>query len=116
MAKLSTLKSDLNRLPKSLGYAVDAHGHSDRAEPWRAWYKTVRWRRLRWAILVRDLFTCQMPECGRLIANASDLVADHIKPHRGNETLFWDETNLQTLCRWCHSGPKQAEERVTIYD
>ena len=76
--------------------------------PYRKWYKTARWRALRWAVLVRDLFTCQM--CGRVEADTSKLVADHRKPHRGDETLFWDILNLWCLCAWCHSGAKQREE------
>ncbi|WP_449375914.1 HNH endonuclease [Bosea thiooxidans] len=37
-------------------------------------------------------------------------VADHVKPHRGDEALFWDPDNLQSLCGSCHSRHKQAEE------
>jgi len=29
-------------------------------------------------------------------------VVDHIIPHRGDERLFWDETNWQPLCKQCH--------------
>jgi 5-methylcytosine-specific restriction endonuclease McrA len=43
--------------------------------------------------------------------NTSKLVADHKKPHRGNEHLFWDDTNLTTLCASCHSSAKQREEQ-----
>jgi len=28
---------------------------------------------------------------------------DHIIPHRGDQALFWDETNWQRLCLPCHS-------------
>ena len=38
-------------------------------------------------------------------------VVDHIIPHRGDKTLFWDETNWQSLCKTCHDGAKQAEEK-----
>lgn len=83
------------------------------AAPWRAWYKLARWRKLRWAVLVRDLFTCQT--CRRLEGDTSLLVADHIRPHRGDERLFWDEANLQTLCKGCHDKAKQAEEQATLH-
>ena len=76
---------------------------------WRKWYHTPRWKRLRWAVLLRDLFTCRM--CGRIEPNTSKLVADHIVAHRGDEARFWDEANLQTLCAACHSGAKQRAER-----
>lgn len=115
MARLKTLPSMLSTLPPSLGY-LDAPAQSRSANrsffsPWRKWYATTRWRKLRMAILTRDLFTCQRPECGRTIADTSQLVADHKVPHRGDEALFWDEGNLQTLCRACHDGVKQREER-----
>lgn len=30
-------------------------------------------------------------------------VVDHIKPHRGNRELFWDEDNWQSLCITHHN-------------
>lgn len=81
----------------------------DATQVWRAWYKTARWRRLRWSVLLRDAFTCR--KCGRIEGETSLLVADHIVPHRGEERLFWDETNLQCLCKACHDTIKQSEER-----
>ena len=36
---------------------------------------------------------------------------DHIVPHRGDETLFWDDRNLQTLTKECHDKYKASEER-----
>lgn len=35
---------------------------------------------------------------------------DHVVPHRGDVTLFWDG-ELQSLCSTCHSAHKQAQER-----
>jgi 5-methylcytosine-specific restriction endonuclease McrA len=37
-------------------------------------------------------------------------VVDHIKPHRGNMTIFWDITNHQPACAHCHSLHKQRQE------
>lgn len=81
--------------------------------PWHRWYKTARWARLRLDVFLRDLFTCQMPGCGRLEGDTSQLVCDHIKPHRGDERLFWDKANLQTLCKPCHDRLKQKEEQAS---
>lgn len=39
------------------------------------------------------------------------LVADHRRRHNGDANLFWDEGNLQTLCKPCHDGPKQRAEQ-----
>lgn len=43
---------------------------------------------------------------------AASQVVDHIIPHKGDPTLFWDQANnWQGLCRTHHSRDKQAEER-----
>jgi len=63
------------------------------------------------AVLVRDCFTCRMPGCGKVEGDTSQLVADHRRPHRGDERLFWDERNLQCLCKPCHDSTKQRQER-----
>lgn len=38
-------------------------------------------------------------------------VVDHIKPHRGNQKLFWDKENWQSLCTKCHNSYKQRLEK-----
>lgn len=48
-------------------------------------------------------------------ADTSRLVCDHIKPHRGDERLFWDRANLQTLCKPCHDSLKQVEEQSSLH-
>ena len=77
---------------------------------YRRLYKTKAWQQLRKACLTRDSFTCRF--CGKLEWNGSRLVADHIRPHRGDEALFFDLENLQCLCVGCHDGAKQSEERL----
>jgi 5-methylcytosine-specific restriction enzyme A len=81
--------------------------------PWKAWYKLKRWRALRLVIFRRDLYTCRCG-CRLLEGNTSLLVCDHIKPHRGDERLFWDETNLQTLLKSCHDAAKQRAEQASL--
>lgn len=114
MAKLARLPSRLSSLPPRLVAAPDDRKERGRyrdAQPYRRWYKTARWQALRWAVLLRDLFTCQWPGCGKVVADTSKLVADHRVPHRGDEALFWDDANLWTLCKHCHDSRKQSEER-----
>jgi 5-methylcytosine-specific restriction endonuclease McrA len=82
--------------------------------PWKAWYNTARWQRLRLAIFLRDLYTCQCG-CGRVEADTSQLVCDHKKPHRGDVRLFWDEDNLQTLLKSCHDSRKQKQEQQSLH-
>lgn len=79
--------------------------------PWRKWYKTAEWQRLRWDCLTAALFTCV--RCG-FIGESADLVADHIRPHRGERALFFDPRNLQCLCTTCHNRDKQREERASF--
>ena len=38
-------------------------------------------------------------------------IVDHITPHRGDQSLFWDKTNWQSLCANCHSSHKQRLEK-----
>lgn len=38
-------------------------------------------------------------------------VVDHKVPHRGDSALFWDRDNWQSLCKPCHDGWKQRQER-----
>ncbi len=114
MGRLTALKGHVASLPARLGYADDVQRDGrrsrDQAQPWRRWYKTAAWQRLRWSVLVRDLFTCK--RCGKIEAETAKLVADHIPPHRGDEALFWSEANLQCLCKSCHDSGKQAEEKA----
>lgn len=37
-------------------------------------------------------------------------VVDHVRPHRGDQTLFWDTSNWQTLCSRHHNRDKQRQE------
>ena len=113
MAKLKTIKPLVTKLAPRFGYAPgnerERSTYRDETQAHRRWYKTARWQKLRWSVLVRDLFTCKM--CGRLEADTSQLVGDHKTPHRGDERLFWDEGNIQCVCKRCHDSEKQRQER-----
>lgn len=37
-------------------------------------------------------------------------VTDHIKPHGGDMTLFWQRENWQALCSRCHNRDKKSIE------
>ncbi len=52
---------------------------------------------------------CQCPHCKGVGLIAS--VVDHIKPHKGHSTLFWDRGNLQSMNKQCHDRYKQSLER-----
>lgn len=59
----------------------------------------------------RKAFLRRFPRCRRCGGVAT--VVDHITPHRGDQSLFWDKANWQPLCTKCHSGAKQREERLS---
>jgi 5-methylcytosine-specific restriction endonuclease McrA len=53
-------------------------------------------------------------ECStRGIATPWANVVDHIEPHRGDQSLFWDQRNWQSLCTTHHSRDKQRIENAT---
>lgn len=118
--KLKSLPPRVGKLPSRLGYAsgdeAARHRHRDATQPWRAWYRTAAWQRLRVEILKRDLYTCQ--RTGVLLVGKhpapNSPVVDHIRPHRGDPELFWDETNLMAVSKAYHDSAKQAEERNAI--
>lgn len=116
MPLLKVMPGLIGTLPPALNFVDTAARSSDanRAtfSPWRKWYTTTRWRALRLKIFTRDLFTCQWPGCGHMTSDTSQLVADHKDPHHGDAALFWDEDNLQTLCKPCHDRHKQRAERA----
>ena len=81
---------------------------------WWAWYDTAAWRHLRHQTFSRDSLICQI--CGGICSGRSPAphspVCDHKVPHRGDATLFYDATNLWTLCKHCHDSDKQRQERT----
>lgn len=71
----------------------------------------------------RDQFLREYPLCGMRPQGQAPVMSlchqegrttpayqvDHVEPHRGNVTLFWDVTqNWQSLCRSCGSRKSQA--------
>ncbi len=42
-------------------------------------------------------------------------VVDHIRPHRGDPVLFWDEKNWQSLCKSCHDKKTWNENNNPEY-
>lgn len=76
--------------------------------PWVGWYKTSAWQKLRRKVLARDPL-CKF--CAKKGIVTAGNTVDHIKPHRGKMELFFEITNLQTLCKSCHSSTKQRIEK-----
>lgn len=117
MGKLKSLPPRLAMAPPHLSLARPPEMTRSQfrleAQPWRAWYGLGRWKKLRWQVLVDSGFRCA--KCAREYGNTALLVGDHITPHRGDPALFWDRANIQCLCKPCHDGAKQAEEKQGLF-
>ncbi|MBY3333758.1 HNH endonuclease [Rhizobium laguerreae] len=77
---------------------------SEEAALYRRMYKTARWQRLReHQLSIQPLCEfCLVTE----EVTAADVV-DHRKAHKGQLDLFYDPSNLQSLCKYHHDGAKQ---------
>lgn len=67
-----------------------------------------RWERARGTFLRKHPLCAMHLKLGRYVAAT---VVDHIIPHRGDQTLFWDSSNWQALCETCHNAHKQRQEK-----
>ena len=70
-------------------------------------YNRSAWRKLRAQQLSTDPLCRMHKALGQLVPAQ---VVDHIRPHRGDVGRFFDHANLQSLCKRCHDGHKQAQE------
>jgi 5-methylcytosine-specific restriction endonuclease McrA len=78
-------------------------------EPWRAWYRTPRWKVLRWEVLTEAMFRCQCEVCKGQKVWPRATIADHKVRHGGNEALFWSKANLQAMAKRCHDQKTATE-------
>ncbi|TRD21899.1 HNH endonuclease [Palleronia caenipelagi] len=116
MPRLTSVPARVAGQASRLGVAdrseAERHRQRDQMQPWRGWYKTARWQKLRRKVIKRDGCICQ--ETGVLLVGVHPApdspVVDHIRPHRGNAKLFWDERNLQTVSKAYHDREKQSLE------
>jgi 5-methylcytosine-specific restriction enzyme A len=67
-----------------------------------------RWRRARAAFLARHPLCAACRVQGRLVPAT---IVDHVVPHRGDQKLFWDETNWAPACKPCHDAKTAREGR-----
>jgi 5-methylcytosine-specific restriction endonuclease McrA len=87
---------------------------TDASRPaWHKWLWSRDWRWKSKAFLMEHSYICRgidYYENGErkhvdlhpnVVTQAS--VVDHVKPHRGDITLFHDQSNWQSLCRECHN-------------
>ena len=67
-----------------------------------------RWRRARAAFLAQRPLCVPCAAAGRLKAAT---VVDHVAPHRGDQRLFWDQSNWAPACKRCHDAKTAREGR-----
>lgn len=77
------------------------------SEEWHGLYYTKRWRELRAKQLIVEPY-CR--ECAKHHERTKATDVDHVIPHRGDRTRFYDPANLQSLCHSCHSRKTIAEQ------
>lgn len=68
-----------------------------------------RWQKARNAYLARHPL-CIDPYGVHSVHMVAATDLDHIVPHKGDMTLFWDALNWQALCKACHSRKTAAED------
>lgn len=76
------------------------------------WYNTAEWKRMRERVLERDGNVCQQTGVALIgkYPAPNSAVVDHIEPHRGDRSRFFDERNLQAVSKAYHDGEKQRLE------
>jgi len=74
----------------------------------RKWHKLYdrKWREAAALYLSRHPL-CSA--CGSVRIVTAAQVVDHIIPHKGDRSLFWDRSNWQGLCKRCHDVKTQGE-------
>lgn len=82
-------------------------------QPWRKWYQSSDWKRLRLATFERDGYICQRTGvmCDGSGNDDNSPVCNHKVPHRGDRSLFYDPGNLECVSKWAHDNLIQKEEK-----
>lgn len=83
---------------------VATFGHNAQRTQWHFLYQLRDWKRLRESHLRQHPFCIQ---CAPQLVRGSQV--DHKLPHNGDLSLFFDASNLQTLCHSHHSAKTMHE-------
>ena len=101
------------RAPGCIGYAV-AEGFCPKHKNYRpgAPLGPHQYRRYHRLVSYQDAragWLMEHPLC--FLCGDPGNVLDHIIPHKGDRTLYFDQANWQTLCKTCHDRKTYAETR-----
>jgi 5-methylcytosine-specific restriction enzyme A len=68
------------------------------------WYHWARWHHPIYGLRTKALERCPFClACAREGRIQAAVDVDHVIPHRGDPSRFWDLTNLEGLCKMHHS-------------
>lgn len=96
---------------KASASGAQRHGtKDDRPTAHKRGYNT-RWGKFRKDYLFENPL-CVHCQASGIQTPANEI--DHITPHRGDQTLFWDIGNLQALCKSCHSKKTRHEQQMGL--
>ena len=108
MARLRAVPSRLQGMPTRVASVQPGSWRTaDQSSTARGY--SYRWQQYRLRFLQAHPLCAMCEAEGRVTAAT---VVDHIQPHRGDQTLFWDKSNHQALCATHHSRDKQREEQI----
>ena len=99
---------------RSLRYDCDKHRalHPEETRSAGSRGYGAAWNRARKRYLETHPLCVECMKQGRYV-KATDV--DHIKPHRGDSVLFWDQSNWQSLCHRHHSIKTRNEDHTPEY-
>lgn len=66
-----------------------------------------RWQKYR-VVFIAEHPLCE--DCLEIGIIVPTFAVDHIKPHRGDQELFWDPKNHRGLCETCHNRKTATED------
>lgn len=95
-------------MPKPIERRIRNREHGSRRGSARERGYTSRWDKARKTYLMQHPLCVMCKREGRVTPAT---VVDHIIPHKGDQALFWDTDNWQSLCAPHHNRDKQREER-----
>ncbi|QXH96104.1 HNH endonuclease [Pseudomonas ogarae] len=102
-----------NTLTRNARYC-DEHAHlltsAARAKPRESSTQrlyTYKWQKASKGFLARYPLCAEHERQGEVVAATE---VDHIVPHKGDATIFWNRNNWQSLCHSCHSRKTARED------
>lgn len=107
MGRLKTAPSKLGAMPSSGLSKVNSNSWRPKGGGATARGYTYQWEQYRKRFLLLNPLCVYCQRVGKV---TEACIVDHIIPHQGNQTLFWQQDNHQALCKLCHDSVKAREE------